>query len=155
MPLGAADPVAALLVPSQDLLDGGQWQASSCSWTGACRAWAWGCPGSQPPRVLPPAGRAHPDTVCHATISFLHFTLGLLVPLALSIYWWPPPAASEAAIEPGCSPLRRLARSAQAVAHRQLRQAAGVSAGPLVRVLVCYFMLAYVWILSKVWAGLL
>lgn len=101
-----------------------------------------------------PAGHAPPDAVCRATLLFMRLTLGLLLPVLLSLYQWPPPADDTCAAELDCSPVRRLWRRAAAAVHRQLRFAAGMSESKVGRAVLCYFVLSYCWIFCKLLAGL-
>lgn len=103
--------------------------------------------------------------MCRATHSFLHICCGLLVPVFLSAWRWPAPvqpgstAGAAAAGDDSSSPtkwrgLQAVAERAAAVATAQLRLAAGMSAAPALRALVWWYLLANVWLLCKLSAGL-
>lgn len=117
-------------------------------------------PAQRPSSALPPcrdAGAAAPQAVCRATLSFYHLFLGVLLPTFLSVWYWPPPAASRSAARQGSdgsAALRQgsLAERAAAAVHAKLRFITGMEAAPAVRAILCWYILANCWLLCKVTA---
>lgn len=97
------------------------------------------------------AGRASEEAVCRATMSLLHVVLGLLVPLAVSVYSWqqlPPTQQRERhnAARVCQGGLSKLVHAAD----RWLHQMLGGSTSWGMRSILLWYVFSNCWLLAKV-----
>ena len=88
------------------------------------------------------------DAVCRSTLTLLHFGLGMVLPLLLSVWrWQPPPAAPTARCGRG---LRGAAARGAAATNAALKRLLDMSGGRVAgRALIAWHLLFLSWSFSK------
>lgn len=100
------------------------------------------------------AGEARGEGLCRSTTAFCHLVVGILLPVAHSVYMWRPKAHEPASAAAPAAGLRGRARRAAAACDRALAMLYGKHGGWTMRAVVLLYLSAVTWQACSIHAGL-